>query len=212
MRLIANKPCSFGGKKFYIGNEIPENLVADARLQEKMGVITIVNDNMGVADKQSATLFTQEQVDKMLAEAIEEAVNNTITEMKQKQKELQEALQQSAAERKEVDSEILMETVIIDIVIDSDGENEQHMTVWAKSEEIQQVFSIMQLNADEGAKAIADVKSENVLILLHAADSRKTVKNAAKEQADKLFSIKAASSESTSSNEATGTNTEGVDT
>ena len=212
MRLIANKPCCFGGKKFYIGNEIPENLVADARLQEKMGVITIVNDNMGVADKQSATLFTQEQVDKMLAEAIEEAVNNTITEMKQKQKELQEALQQSAAERKEVDSEILMETVIIDIVIDSDGENEQHMTVWAKSEEIQQVFSIMQLNADEGAKAIADVKSENVLILLHAADSRKTVKNAAKEQADKLFSIKAASSESISSNEATGTNTEGVDT
>lgn len=212
MRLIANKPCSFGGKKFYIGNEIPENLVADARLQEKMGVITIVNDNMGVADKQSATLFTQEQVDKMLAEAIEEAVNNTITEMKQKQKELQEALQQSAAELKEVDSEILMETVMIDIVIDSDGENEQHMTVWAKSEEIQQVFSIMQLNADEGAKAIADVKSENVLILLHAADSRKTVKNAAKEQADKLFSIKAASSESISSNEATGTNTEGVDT
>ena len=212
MRLIANKPCSFGGKKFYIGNEIPENLVADARLQEKMGVITIVNDNMGVADKQSATLFTQEQVDKMLAEAIEEAVNNTITEMEQKQKELQEALQQSAAERKEVDSETLMETVMIDIVIDSDRENEQHMTVLAKSEEIQQVFSIMQLNVDEGAKAIADVKSENVLILLHAADSRKTVKNAAKEQADKLFSIKAASSESISSNEATGTNTEGVDT
>ncbi len=212
MRLIANKPCSFGGKKFYIGNEIPENLVADARLQEKMGVITIVNDNMGVSGGQSGTLFTQEQVDKMLAEAIEEAVNNTITEMKQKQKELQEVLQQSAAELKEVDSEILMETVMIDIVIDSDGENEQHMTVWAKSEEIQQVFSIMQLNADEGAKAIADVKSENVLILLHAADSRKTVKNAAKEQADKLFSIKAASSESTSSNEATGTNTEGVDT
>ena len=147
----------------------------------------------------------------MLAEAIEEAVNNTITEMKQKQKELQEALQQSAAELKEVDSEILMETVIIDIVIDSDGENEQHMTVLAKSEEIQQVFSIMQLNVDEGAKAIADMKSENVLILLHAADSRKTVKNAAKEQADKLFS-RTTSNESTSSNEATGTNTEGVDT
>ena len=176
-----------------------------------MGVITIVNDNMRVSGGQSGTLFTQEQVDKMLAEAIEEAVNNTITEMKQKQKELQEALQQSAAELKEVDSEILMETVIIDIVIDSDGENEQHMTVLAKSEEIQQVFSIMQLNVDEGAKAIADIKSENVLILLHAADSRKTVKNAAKEQADKLFS-RTTSNESTSSNEATGTNTEGVDT
>lgn len=212
MRLIANKPCSFGGRKFYIGNEIPENLVADARLQEKMGVITIVNDNMGVSGGQSGTLFTQEQVNKMLAEAIEEAINNTITEMEQKQKELQEVLQQSAAELKEVDSEILMETVMIDIVIDSDGENEQHMKVWAKSEEIQQVFSIMQLNIDEGATAIADVKSENVLILLHAADSRKTIKNAVEEQADKLFSIKAASNESTSGSEATGTNTEGVDT
>ena len=142
MRLIANKPCSFGGKKFYIGNEIPENLVADARLQEKMGVITIVNDSMGVADKQSATLFTQEQVDKMLAEAIEEAVNNTITEMEQKQKELQEVRQQSTAELKEIDSGVFMETVIIDIVMESDGENEQHMAIPANSEEIQQVFPL----------------------------------------------------------------------
>lgn len=212
MRLIANKPCSFGGRKFYIGNEIPENLVADAKLQEKMGVITIVNDNMGVSGEQSGTLFTQEQVDKMLAEAIEEAVNNTITEMEQKQKELQEVLQQSITERKEIDSETLMKTVVIDIVIDSDGENEQHMPVLAKSEEIQQVFSIMQLNVDEGAKAIADVKSENVLILIHAADSRKTIKKAVEEQADKLFSIKAVLNESTGNNEATGTNAEGVDT
>ena len=53
MRLIANKPCSFGGRKFYIGDEIPENLVADARAQEKMGVITIVNDGTVVSDAQS---------------------------------------------------------------------------------------------------------------------------------------------------------------
>ena len=66
MRLIANKPCSFGGKKFYIGNEIPENLVADARLQEKMGVITIVNDSMGVADKQSATLLHKSRLTRCL--------------------------------------------------------------------------------------------------------------------------------------------------
>ena len=36
MRLIANKPCSFGGRQFYIGDEIPANLVADAKTQEKM--------------------------------------------------------------------------------------------------------------------------------------------------------------------------------
>ena len=41
MKLIAKKPCSFGGQKFYIGDEIPTNLVADVRMQEKMGVITI---------------------------------------------------------------------------------------------------------------------------------------------------------------------------
>ena len=48
MKLIAKKPCSFGSRQFYIGNEIPENLVADAKRQEKMGVITIVNENIGV--------------------------------------------------------------------------------------------------------------------------------------------------------------------
>ncbi len=73
MRLIANKPCSFGGRKFYIGDEIPENLVADARLQEKMGIITIVNDGTGVSGGQSGPLFTQEQVEAMITEAVEEA-------------------------------------------------------------------------------------------------------------------------------------------
>ena len=47
MRLIANKPCSFGGRQFYIGDEIPAELVADARAQEKMGVIAIANDAEG---------------------------------------------------------------------------------------------------------------------------------------------------------------------
>ena len=42
MKLIAKKPCSFGGQQFYIGNEITTNLVADAKRQEKLGVITIV--------------------------------------------------------------------------------------------------------------------------------------------------------------------------
>ena len=73
MRLIANKPCSFGGRKFYIGDEIPENLVADARLQEKLGVITIVNDVMGVSGEKPGSLFTQEQVEAMIAEAMDEA-------------------------------------------------------------------------------------------------------------------------------------------
>ncbi len=45
----------------------------------------------------------------------------------------------------------------------------------------------MQMNAEDGVKEIAGVTSDNVLVLLHAADSRRTVKNAAKEQAVKLL-------------------------
>ena len=45
----------------------------------------------------------------------------------------------------------------------------------------------MQANADEGARMIAEVTDENILILLHVADSRKTIKNAARERAERLF-------------------------
>lgn len=41
MRLTANKPCRFGGKRFLIGEEIPAELVANPKAQEKMGVISI---------------------------------------------------------------------------------------------------------------------------------------------------------------------------
>ena len=54
MRLVANKPCSFGGRLFFIGDEIPDDLIVDAKAQEKLGVITIVNDsNMKVPDRRS---------------------------------------------------------------------------------------------------------------------------------------------------------------
>ena len=44
MRLIAKKPCSFKGKKFFINDEIPVDFVTDPKGQEKMGVIAIVGD------------------------------------------------------------------------------------------------------------------------------------------------------------------------
>lgn len=202
MRLIANKPCSFGGRQFYIGDEIPANLVADARVQEKMGVITVANDTERVPAEESGTLFTQEQVEKMVAEA----VNNSVLEMEQKQKELQEA-----AGILQEDGFWFEGTVIISVKGGSDGDNEQQMAVQVTPEEIQQVFSIMQMNAEEGAKAISDVTSENVLILLHAVDSRTTIKNAAKKQADKLFTAGESTNESGKSNETKGVNTEGAD-
>ena len=45
MKLIARKPCSFAGKKFFIGNEVPAELVLDPQAQEKMGVLAIVADD-----------------------------------------------------------------------------------------------------------------------------------------------------------------------
>lgn len=131
MRLIANKPCNFGGRQFYIGDEIPENLVADAKMQEKMGVITIVNDTEVVSGRESGTFFTQEQVDKIVAEAVSQAVNNTVLEMEQKQKELQEAAGVLQAE-----SFVFEGTVIIPVKGNSDGDNGQQTAVPATTEEI----------------------------------------------------------------------------
>ena len=44
MKLFAKKPCSFGGKKFYIGNEVPTEFVLDPKAQEALGVLAIVAD------------------------------------------------------------------------------------------------------------------------------------------------------------------------
>lgn len=46
MTLIAKKPCSFGGEKFFIGNPIPAEYVINPREQEKMGVLTIVDGDV----------------------------------------------------------------------------------------------------------------------------------------------------------------------
>ena len=201
MRLIANKPCSFGGRKLYNGDEIPENLVADARLQEKLGVITIVNDVMGVSGEKPGSLFTQEQVEAMIAEAMDEAEKKRADQLAE--------LQEHVAELEKMGPGEYDGAIPISVKGESD---EQQTAVPATPEEIQQVFSIMQMNATEGTEAIAGVKSENILILLHAADTRKTIKDAAKKQVDNIFSTSGRTNESAGGNATTGTNTEGADT
>lgn len=44
MKLFAKKSCSFGGKRFAIGDEIPVDLVLNPATQENLGVLSIVND------------------------------------------------------------------------------------------------------------------------------------------------------------------------
>ena len=47
MKMIARKPCSFAGKKFFNGDMVPAEIVLDPHGQEKMGVLAIVNDDAG---------------------------------------------------------------------------------------------------------------------------------------------------------------------
>ena len=47
MKLIAKKPCSFGGKKFYIGDTIPNDCIINPKDHEKQGTIAIVGDADG---------------------------------------------------------------------------------------------------------------------------------------------------------------------
>lgn len=49
MKLIAQKPCSFGGKRFYIGDEVPAELVIDPNAQKTMGVLAVVDETAGAA-------------------------------------------------------------------------------------------------------------------------------------------------------------------
>ena len=148
MKLIARKPCSFGGQRFFIGEEIPENLVADAKRQEMLGVIAAVPEAGGI-------------------------------------------LETAASDG---------ESPVPVTVYRDGGEN---LTILLTAEEVQAVFGIMQQTAETAVKEIGEVKNENVLILLHAADSRKTVREAAKKQADTLYTAEGETNAAQPGNEST---------
>lgn len=196
MRLIAKKPCSYGGKKFFIGDEIPAELVVNIEREEKLGVISIANDEAGVPE-QSGALYSQEQVDKMMADAVANASKGFT------QEQVDEMIQSAVAELKPFDSDNAGFTVTVK------GEGDNVTAVSCSAEDIQSVVDVLQMNADDGAKAVASVKSDSVLILLHALDTRATVKKAAQKQHDTLFSAEGNSNESAGGNATTDSNTEG---
>ena len=198
MRLIAKKPCSYGGKKFFIGDEIPAELVVNIEREEKLGVISAANDEAGVPE-QSGALYSQEQVDKMIADAVANADKGFT------QEQVDEMIQSAVAELKPFDSDNAGFTVTVK------GEGGNVTAVSCSAEDIQSV-DVLQMNAYDGAKAVASVQSDSVLILLHVLDTRATVKKAAQKQHDTLFSAEGNSNESTGGNATTDSNTEGADT
>lgn len=199
MRLIAKKPCSYGGKKFFIGDEIPAELVVNIEREEKLGVISAANDEAGVPE-QSGALYSKEQVDKMIADAVANADKGFT------QEQVDEMIQSAVAELKPFDSDNAGFTVAVK------GEGGNVTAVSCSAEDVQSVVDVLQMNAEDGAKAVASVKSDSVLILLHALDTRATVKKAAQKQHDTLFSAEGNSNESAGGNATTDSNTEGADT
>ena len=213
MKYLCERQLTLGGSTYNPGDIIPDGVVLDSRAGklENSGYISVIRNTpyrSGTALPHSGEVmvYTQEEVDKMLEEAIEEAVNNTVMEMGQKQQELQGYM----AGLRETVPGAYEGTVQVSIEGTSDGENGQVMVILATPEEIQRVFSIMQMNAEDGAKEIAGVTSDNVLVLLHAADSRKTIKNAAKEQADRVAA--SGTGTYTGDNSTPDTSTEGAGT
>ena len=219
MRLIAKKPCSYGGKKFFIGDEIPAELVVNIEREEKLGVISAANDEAGVPE-QSGALYSQEQVDKMIADAVanadkgftQEQVDEMIADAVANadkgftQEQVDEMIQSAVAELEPFDSDNAGFTV----TVKSEGDNVT--AVSCSAEDIQSVVDVLQMNADDGAKTVANVQSDSVLILLHALDTRATVKKAAQKQHDTLFSADDNSNESVGGNATTDSITEGADT
>lgn len=199
MRLIAKKPCSYGGKKFFIGDEIPAELVVNIEREEKLGVISAANDEAGVPE-QSGALYSQEQVDEMIADAVANADKGFT------QEQVDEMIKSSVAELEPFDSDNAGFTVTVK------GEGDNVTAVSCSAEDIQSVVDVLQMNADDGAKAVTSVQSDSVLILLHALETRATVKKAAQKQHDTLFSAEGNPNKSTGGNATTDSNTEGADT
>ena len=133
MKLIAKKPCSFGGEKFYIGDEIPVEYVINPKVQEQMGVLAIIDGD--TAD-------------------IPAPVNRIVIP--------------------DVTMSILVHT--------ENGDMELEPT----DEGIQDIFTVLIGTASEAEAVINEMTNEDALILLHMADSRKTVKAAAEARAKAL--------------------------
>lgn len=183
MQYLCVKQLTAGGTVYYPEEVIPDGVILPERSAKLIKSGYLSELDMEIPYKsihEQGKLFTESEVDIMIAHAV--------AETEKKREEQLAELQKYTAELEETEPGTYDGTIQIVIKGIFEGENQQLTTVPARADEIQQVFSIIQMSAEDGAKEITQVKSENVLILLHAADSRKTIKNAAKEQADKLFS------------------------
>lgn len=100
-----------------------------------------------------------------------------------------------------LETEVPETDFVIPIVKGSDGDTAQAIGVPLNIGEVQEVFSILQMNVEEATKAIEATTSENMLIVIHACDSRTGVKKAAQKRVDNLFSTNEGTNDPAGGNE-----------
>lgn len=144
MKLIAKKPCSFGGKKFYVGDEIPAEYVLNPKLQEQMGVLTIVYIDGSDSDSGSGS-----------ADGSCDCDEHPI---------------------------VISDPTFSILVKTSEGEMELEPT----DDGMQDIFTVLIGRAEDAAPVIEKMDDNDSLVLLHLADSRKSVKALAEARAKAL--------------------------
>ena len=130
MKLIAKQPCSFGGKRFYIGAEIPVELVKEPKTQEKYGKLVIVKDEAKAAPAMDP-------------------------------------------------GDPAGDTTVFLVMVGG-------TSVTLAQEDFQTILDVLTDNAEGAEKRIKQIDSMDILFLVNAADSRKTVQAAAKAKAQAL--------------------------
>lgn len=78
------------------------------------------------------------------------------------------------------------------------GANEE-LVIPISKDDAALIFCILQESAEKAVWEINEINDENVLIVIHATDSRKSVKNAAKERASSLHTTNGTNADSTAS-------------
>lgn len=191
MEYVCTKSLSLAGRTYHPGDMIPDGVVLGSRAGKlkSNGYIADIGTGSGtlkdgeVIPQGTKILYTNEEMERMLAEAVEEAVNNTVAELQQKQEELVKY----TAELGEFPPEAYVGTFMVPVKTEDSGDgNAQYISLPMTPEGVVQAVSVMQSKANEGVEMVSSITDENVLILIHALDSRVTVKNAAKKQAGTL--------------------------
>lgn len=60
MKLVANKPCSLNGKKYFIGEEVPVEEVVDYASLVKMGLLSVIHDAIPANDLEECVAMVGE--------------------------------------------------------------------------------------------------------------------------------------------------------